>query len=251
VGEVGIIIKTNIIYNEDCISGMSKLPDNCIDLVVTSPPYNLGVNYDTYNDWMEWPDYYDWCRLWLRQIYRILKPDGRFCLNHYLSCGTAKHRSAPLMNLNAICEFEIGFRHHGTALWSESSTCKRHAWGSWISASAPYINSPHECINIFYKDHWKKDKKGESTITPKEFMEATLGIWHIPPEKRRNGCPAPFPPGLPRRCINLLTYKGDLVLDPFMGSGTTALVAKETGRDYIGYELSPAYYATSIERLKE
>ena len=247
-------LQENVIYNVDCVQGMRmQIPDNSIDIVITSPPYNLGVKYDVHDDMSPWDEYYDWCRLWMNEVYRILKPDGRFCLNHYLSCGTAKHRSAPLMNLNAIAEFDIGFKHHGVALWSESSTCKRQAWGSWVSASAPYINSPHECIDIFYKDHWKKDKKGESTITSKEFMESTLGIWHMAPErKRKNGhCPAPFPVALPKRCINLLSYKGDIVLDPFSGNATTAIAAIQTGRRYIGFELSKTYWDFGNERIKE
>lgn len=230
---------------------MRKLPASCIDLCVTSPPYNLGVKYDTYTDWMTWDDYYDWCRVWLKGIYRVLKPDGRLCLNHYLSCGTSEHRSAPLMNLNAICEFEIGFSHHGFALWTESSTVKRTAWGSFLKASAPYISCPHEGIDILYKDHWKKDKKGESTIEKSEFFEGTLGIWKMAPEKKREGCPAPFPEALPQRCINLLSFKGDIVLDPFNGDGTTTYVAKKSGRQYIGFDISRTYCETAEKRLQQ
>jgi DNA modification methylase len=141
----------NQIYNEDCITGMQKLPDNCIDLCVTSPPYNLGVKYDVYNDWMEWSDYYVWCEQWLNEVYRVLKPDGRFCLNHYLSCGTSKTRSAPLLNLNCICN-KIGFKHHGISVWDERTLTKYQAWGSWKSASAPYINclSAHTLVITDY-----------------------------------------------------------------------------------------------------
>lgn len=238
----------NQIYNEDCVTGMQKLPDECIDLCITSPPYNLGVKYDAYDDWLDWKDYYDWCRVWLKEIYRVLKPDGRFCLNHYLSCGTAKHRSAPLMNLNAICEFEIGFKHHGFALWTESSTVKRTAWGSFLSASAPYISSPHEGVDILYKTRWKKNRKGVSTIERKEFFEGTLGIWKIQPvSKTKRKTVANFPLGLPRRCINLLSFKEDVVLDPFMGGGTTAYAAKMLGRQYVGFEISTDYWKKSLK----
>jgi site-specific DNA-methyltransferase (adenine-specific) len=244
-------LRLNTIINEDAIDGMRKMSDNCIDLAITSPMYNLGVKYEACTDWMTWDDYYDWCRVWMKEIYRILKPDGRFCLNHYLSCGTAAHRSAPLMNLNAICELELGFKHHGFALWTESSTVKRTAWGSFLSASAPYISSPHEGIDILYKDRWKKDRKGVSTVTKKEFFEGTLGIWKIPPEKKRKGCPAPFPLGLPLRCINLLSYVGDTVFDPFMGSATTAVAAKMSGRNYFGFEISKQYFDEGNQRLEE
>jgi len=210
------MLPIDAIYQGDALIRLAEIDEDSVDLVITSPKYNLGVQYDSCLDYQTWPEYYEWCRVWMKEIYRVLKPDGRFCLNHYLSCGTAKARSNPLMNLNAIC-VDIGFKEHGLALWTESSTCKRTAWGSWVSASAPYLSSPHECISVFYKDHWKKDRKGESTITKEEFMNWTLGIWKMNPERSRGGCPAPFPEELPRRCIRLFSYKDDLVLDPFNG----------------------------------
>jgi site-specific DNA-methyltransferase (adenine-specific) len=237
------------IYCGDSLELIKKIDSNSVDLAVTSPKYNLGIKYDSCDDFVPWDEYYDWCRSWMKEVYRVLKPDGRFCLNHYISCGMAKHRSAPLMNLNAICEFEIGFKHHGFVLWDDRTISKRTAWGSWMSASAVYVNSPHEGITILYKDHWKKDTKGESTITKEEFMEATTGIWKLSPEKHRGGCPAPFPVSLPKRCINLLTYKGDLVLDLFNGGGTTCIAAKQTGRHYIGMDMSRSYCDDAIEWL--
>lgn len=237
------------IWCGDSLESMHAIDSNSVDLVITSPPYNLGVQYSDSKDYQTWPEYYNWCRAWMTEVYRVLKPDGRFCLNHYLSCGTAGRRSNPLMNLNAIC-VDIGFKEHGIALWTESSTCKRTVWGSWLSASSPYLSSPHECIAVFYKDHWKKDRKGESTITKEEFMNWTLGIWKMNPERSRGGCPAPFPPELPRRCINLFSYVGDLVLDPFNGSGTTAVVAQQTGRHFIGIDISEQYCADAREWLE-
>ena len=238
------------IYCGDAMVLLGQIDDNSIDLVITSPKYNLGVPYDSCQDKEPWEDYYDWCRLWLKEIYRVLKPDGRFCLNHYLSCGTAKSRSAPLMNLNAICEFEIGFKHHGFAELSDTSTCKRCAWGSFLSASCPYISSPREGVDILYKERWKKDRKGESTITKPEFFEGTLGLWKMPPEKSRGGCPAPFPQELPKRCINLLSYVGDTVLDPFNGSGASTFAAKQGGRHFIGIDISEAYCKDAREWLE-
>ena len=133
------MLDLDAIYCGDALELFKSIDTASVDLIVTSPKYNLGVKYDSCEDWMPWADYYDWCRLWIRQCFRVLKPDGRFCLNHYLSCGTANHRGAPLMNLNTICE-EAGFHHHAFALWDESTQTKRTAWGSWLSASAPYIN---------------------------------------------------------------------------------------------------------------
>ena len=147
------------------------------------------------------------------------------CLNHYLSCGTAEIRFAPLMSLNSIAE-SLGFKHHGIAIWDDRTITKRTAWGSWMSASAPYLNSPYEGILVLYKDRWKKDVGGESTILSTEFMESCSGIWKIQPETKYQTI-ANFPVALPRRCINLFTYKGQSVLDPFMGAGSTAVAAKQ------------------------
>lgn len=240
----------NKIYNEDCITGMKKLPDNCIDLCVTSPPYNCGIEYDTHDDNMEWDAYYSWCKEWFSEIYRVLKPDGRFCLNHYLSLGQSDNRHAPLMDMNYICTKEIGFKHHGLACWYDITLTKRTAWGSYKMASAPYVNSPLEGILILFKNHWHKDNKGISDITGKEFMQACSGVWKLQPEM--NGLTkANFPVSLPMRCIKLLSYKGDIVLDPFSGSGTTAYAAKVTGRQYIGFELSENYWKIGNRRLEQ
>lgn len=243
------MLQANKIYRGDCLELFPQLDDNSIDLVVTSPPYNIGVTYDICNDEQPWPDYYAWCRKWIREIKRVLKPDGRFCLNHYLSCGWSGHRSGPAMNLNHIAE-EEGLPHHGLAVWDDRTLTKFSAWGSYMSASSPYINSPHEVIIFFYKDHWKKDHPGESTITGKEFAEACSGVWKIQPEMDRV-TPAPFPLALPLRCINLCSFKGELVLDPFSGGGTTCLAAKAAGRDYIGFELSEHYCEIARQRLNQ
>ena len=246
----------NIIYNQDCVEGMRELVlDQSVDLVVTSPPYNLGIKYDVFNDKMSIPDYWKWCEVWLKEIYRVLKPDGRLCLNHYLSCGRGSNgdntegRFGPLMNLNYIAE-SIGFHHHGVAIWDEITLAKPTAWGSWLSASAPYVNSPYEGVLILFKDHWKKDRPGKTDISVKEFMGAITGVWKFQPEQDRT-TPAPFPVALPRRCILLLTWEGDLVLDPFMGSGSTAVAAKQTRRDFIGFEISKAYCDIAKKRLEQ
>ena len=225
------------------------VPDESVDLVVTSPPYNLNLPYDVCNDRKPIEDYWIWCQEWLIQLHRILKPDGRLCLNHYLSCGNSDLRFAPLMNLNYIAE-NIGFKHHGIAIWNDITLTKPTAWGSWLSASAPYVNSPYEGVLILFKDHWKKDHSGHTEISVKEFMGATTGVWKIQPEQNRV-TPAPFPVALPRRCILLFSWEGDLVLDPFMGGGTTAVAAKQTKRDFVGFEISKAYCQIAGERLTQ
>lgn len=240
----------NQIICGDCIRTMEQIPQNMVDLVVTSPPYNVGTEYDVYRDRLPYHKYLQWCTDWLAEIYRVLKMDGRLCLNHYLSCGDAKFRFSPLMDLNAITQ-RIGFQHHGLAIWDDRTLSKRTAWGSWLSASAPYVNSPYEGILILYKRYWKKSERGISTIERDEFMEACSGTWKIQPVARKTRHPADFPIELPRRCINLLSYKGDLVVDPFVGSGTTCVAAKEAGRRYIGMDVSKAYCEVARRRLDE
>lgn len=238
----------NKIICMDCVDGMKLIDDNSVDLVVTSPPYNVGIEYDTHVDNMPWDDYYKWSDVWMREVHRILKPDGKFCLNHYLSFGRGGERHSPLMDLNCIAVNDVGFKHHGLALWWDITRTKYTAWGSWMSASAPYINSPVEGILILYKERWKKDTKGESTISRNEFIESCSGIWKIKPEANEY-TKANFPPALPRRCISLFTYRHDYVVDPFGGAGTTAIAAKTTGRDFTLFEISENYCEIARKRF--
>ena len=237
----------NTIIQGDCIEVMKEIPDNSIDLVVTSPPYNIGIDYGTYKDNLSWIEYYDWCEKWLIEIYRALKDDGRFCLNHYLSIGNSQERTAPLMVLNSLA-MEIGFQHHSCAIWEDTSLSSKTSWGSWMSASAPYISSPFEGILILYKEFWQKQNKGKSTIEKNDFIMSTKGIWNIGTERQRL-TPCPFPKKLPNLCINLLTYENDIVLDPFMGSGTTIVVCKELKRRYIGIEIDEKIYKVARNRI--
>src|SRR3990167_8130622 len=206
----------NKIIQGDCLEVMKEIPDKSVDLVITSPPYNVGIEYDEWNDNLLWDDYYAWCEKWLKEILRILKDDGRFCLNHYLSLGQSGNRHAPLMKLNEMAE-QIGFKHHGIAIWTDITLTKRTAWGSWLSASAPYLNSPYEGILVLYKNVWKKLFDGESTISKEMFMECASGVWNMPTDKEKL-TKATFPQSLPARCINFFSYKGEVVFDPFLGS---------------------------------
>ena len=240
-------MKINQILQGDSVEILKKIPDNYVDLVVTSPPYNCGIKYDVHEDNMDWTEYYKWCDVWLHELFRTLKPDGRVCLIHYLSLGQSSNRHAPLMKLNCMAE-DIGFKHHGVAIWWDITLTKQTAWGSWLSASAPYINSPFEGILVLYKDRWKKDRQGKTDIRKEEFMESCSGIWKIAPEHDRRH-PAPFPKKLASRCIRLLSYEDDLVLDPFCGGGTACVVAKEANRKYIGIDISEKYCNMTKEKL--
>ena len=242
------MIDIDKIYNIDCVEGMKLMDENTVDLIVTSPPYNIGVDYDEYDDNKTWEEYYEWCETWLRECYRVLKKDGgRICIDHYLSLGTSKHRTSPISVLYSIME-KIGFKHHSIAVWTDITLAKRTAWGSYLKASAPYINAPFEGILIDYKDNWKKPNKGVSTIEKDDFVKLTRGRWEIKTETK-GLTKANFSLDLPTKAINLLTYEGDLVLDPFIGSGTTALAAIRTKRHFIGFEIPKEYCRIANDRI--
>lgn len=239
----------NKIHCADCLGFMKEMPDKSVDLVLTSPPYNCGVKYDSYNDNIEWSEYYKWCDLWISELYRLMKDDGRLVLIHYLSLGRSSNRQAPLMKLNCIAE-DRGFHHHAVAIWWDITLTTLTAWGSWMSASAPYISSPFEGVLIMYKERWKKDIKGKSTIMKEEFRESCSGVWKIPTERDRTH-PAPFPMKMANRCINLLSYEEMTVLDPFLGSGTTVVACKQLGRKFIGIEINKKYCEMAERRLAQ
>ena len=244
------MLQFNQIYNMDCVEGLKQVPDNSVDLIVTSPPYNCGIEYDSWDDNMSWANYLKWCREWLTECYRVLKDDGRFCLNHYICFAPRKNGESldrfPLFDLRTIME-DIGYTVNKIAIWDDMTAKKNTAWGSWMSASSPNLLTPYEGILIAYKKQWKKINNGESTISKEDFMELCSGVWHI--GTTTGFTIACFPERLPQLCIDGFSYKNDVVLDPFSGSGTTCFVAKSLGRQYIGFELSENYWKESISRL--
>lgn len=229
----------NRVYHGDCIEVLKTFSDNSIDLCITSPPYNFGIEYENYNDLMKWEDYYKWCQQWLTEIYRVLKKDGRFVLNHYFSCGTAEHRTSPLFILNDIAT-GIGYKHNSVLFWNDITVVKRTAWGSWLSASSPYINSPFEGFLILYKDVWKKECKGQDTILKEDFMRLCSGIITDSPVRDSNH-PAPFPVKTAKLFVDGLSFENDVVLDPFCGRGSVLIAAKQSNRQYIGIDTSSVY----------
>lgn len=240
----------NEIINGDCVEIMNKMDIHSIDLLVTSPPYNCGIPYDSYNDDRPVEEYLDWCKMWLNRAYRVLKPDGRICVNVLVDLRFKKNdvRMSPLAEYYKIMK-EIGYKFAGFPMWAEKHRVKYTAWGSWKSARAPYIYCPYEVIIIGYKKRWKKDNKGTDTISGQDFMTGCQGIWKIKAETE-GLTEANFPVGLPELCINLLSFKGDIVLDPFNGSGTTCVAAKKLGRRYIGIDISKNYCKIARARVK-
>jgi site-specific DNA-methyltransferase (adenine-specific) len=222
-----------------------------IDLIVTSPPYNVDIDYNSNDDALSYEDYLLFSKKWFTRCFNWLKPDGRFCLNIPLDKNKGGHRhvGADLTSLAT----KVGFQYHSTIVWNEGNISRRTAWGSWLKASAPYVIAPVELIVVLYKEEWKKTSGScESDITRDEFMEWTNGLWTFPGEsKKRIGHPAPFPLELPRRCIKLFSYVGDTVLDPFMGSGTTLLAAYKNNRCGIGIEIDADYCELAENRLSQ
>ncbi len=233
----------------DNILTTDTIESNSIDLIVTSPPYNVDIKYNSHNDDISYSDYLDFTRSWLSRCFDFMKDDGRFCLNIPLDKNKGGQQSVGA-DITVIAK-QIGFKYHSTIVWNEGNISRRTAWGSWMSASAPYVIAPVELIVILYKKRWRKTSgSGISDMTKEEFMNWTKGIWTFSGEsKKKIGHPAPFPVELPRRCIKLFSFVGDTVLDPFLGSGTTLIAAKILNRKGIGIEIDSQYCDLSKERI--
>ena len=225
---------------------MSELPNNSIHLMVTSPPYNVGKDYD--GD-LSLDEYRALLRSVFTEAFRVLVPGGRACVN------VANVGRRPYIPLHAYIigdMLEIGFRMRGEIIWNKAASAGGStAWGSWLSASNPTLRDVHEYILVFSKGAFGRDKQAKtSTIQRDEFLEFTRSVWEFPSESARKiGHPAPFPMELPYRLIQLYTFANEIVLDPFCGSGTTCIAALKSGRHYVGYELVEEYANLSGQRL--
>lgn len=236
------------IINDDVLT-TNEMEKNSIDLIVTSPPYNLDIKYNSHDDKISYPDYLEFSRKWLTRCFDWLKDEGRLCLNIPLDKNKGGQQSVGA-DLTRIAK-KIGYKYHSTIIWNEGNISRRTAWGSFRSASAPYVIAPVELIIILYKNNWKKTHGSKiSDITKEEFMSWTNGLWTFTGEsKKRVGHPAPFPIELPRRCIKLFSYIDDVVLDPFLGSGTTLVAAHTHKRKSIGIDIDKEYCALARKRL--
>ncbi len=236
------------IYHDDVLE-TRQIRNSTIDLIVTSPPYNVDIKYDLHDDEMSYPDYLAWTEQWLTRCYQWLKDDGRLCLNIPLDKNKGQQQSI-CADITTIAK-RVGFQYHSTIIWNEQNISRRTAWGSWLSASAPYVIAPVEVIVVLYKNNWKKTSGSrQPSIDKTEFLEWTNRVWNFNGEsKKRVGHPAPFPVELPRRCIKLFSYIGDTVLDPFLGSGTTLVACVETNRNGIGLEIDESYCELAKRRV--
>lgn len=236
------------IINDDVLSTQA-VERQKVDLIVTSPPYNVDIKYNTHNDKISYRDYLEFSLKWLTRCYEWLNEEGRFCLNIPLDKNKNGQQSVGA-DLTTIAR-DIGFKYHSTIVWNEGNISRRTAWGSWKSASAPFVIAPVELIVILYKSRWKKTGgSGVSDITRDEFMDWTNGLWTFSGEsKKRTGHPAPFPVELPRRCIKLFSFVDDLVLDPFLGSGSTLIASVLNHRRGIGIDIDLSYCKLAKKRL--
>jgi site-specific DNA-methyltransferase (adenine-specific) len=269
------MIETGKIINGDCIEVMKTFPEGSIDLVVTSPPYNVNIAYDVHKDDLPMDEYYEWTKDWLREAFRVLKDDGRIAVNVPNELNVQERGGRILF----VAEFwmmmkEVGFKFSGLVDLTEDSPhrVRQTAWGSWMSASAPYVYNPKECIILAYKKTNKKLTKGESQWKgvptdieqpdgsiknkmvyqdedKKEFMNLVFGRWEYFADTR-SLTKATFSMDIPSKAIKILTYKNDIVLDPFMGSGTSAFAAELLDRRWLGIELSPDYTEIARKRVQ-
>ena len=227
---------------------VSTLPHDSVDLIITSPPYNVGMAYEGTDDTIDYGAYLEFSRQWIANCYAWAKQGGRLCVN--VSLDKNKQGKAPLSADITKIAMEAGWDYHATIIWNEGNISRRTAWGSWKSPSAPHVIAAVETIIVLYKGHWRRGKQGTPTITGDDFKDWVRGVWTFPGESRaRIGHEAPFPRELPKRCIQLFSFREDTVLDPFNGSGTTMIEAIENGRNAIGIDLSRSYCELAEKRI--
>lgn len=241
-------MKRDIIYCKDS-RNMSEVDDGSIQLIVTSPPYNVGKEYDNYHDQQDLETYLALLNEVWKECIRVLCKGGRIAIN------IANINRTPYIPLNAYITrqmVDLGMLMRGEIIWDKgASVGVSTAWGSFARASNPVLRDLHEYIMVFSKESFAlESERNNSGISNKDFVNWTRSIWEFPTESAaRVGHPSPFPEELPRRLILLYTNEGDLVLDPFIGSGTTATAAKKLARHYIGYDISERYCQIARERI--
>jgi site-specific DNA-methyltransferase (adenine-specific) len=263
------------VINGDCIKVMSEMPESFVDLIVTSPPYGVGIAYDSFDDDIEFDQYKVFSANWLREAYRVLKDDGRIAINIPYEINR-QGKGGRILMVSEVWQImkNIGFKFYGIVDLEEDSPhrSKTTAWGSWMSPSAPYIYNPKECVILAYKKTHIKKVKGEpewvgeivdleqedgttkkKTVYQdehkKEFMDLVYGQWDYFADTKQM-TKATFSLDIPMKAIKILTYRNDLVLDPFAGSGTSLCAAEIGGRRWIGIELSENYAKVAKDRVQ-
>ena len=240
---------TDEIICGNCVDVMSKMHGESVDMIITSPPYNVDINYDTHNDTLTLDEYLKFLKTVWKQSFHVLKPGGRIAVN---VANTGRNPFIPLSSFVTQQLLECGFWMRGYIYWDKVMSGSSTAWGSWKSASNPTLRDSIEMIVVASKGPPNIQHEGESTITRDEFLKYVNSTWHFQAEhSSKFDHPAPFPEELPRRLIKLYTYENDVVLDPFCGSGTTPFVAKMNKRRYIGIDMSEKYCKMSRRRCMQ
>jgi len=238
-------LKNKIILGSS--ENMDGIPDNSLHLMVTSPPYNVSKDYD--ND-LSLKEYLDMLHRVFSETFRVLVKGGRACVN---VANLGRKPYIPLTDYISHMMLDIGFLMRGEIIWNKGAGAGvSMAWGSWKSASNPVLRDVHEYILVFSKGSFKreKSKESENTIEKEQFMEWTKSVWNMNTESAKKvGHPAPFPVELPYRLIQLYTFKEDVILDPFIGSGSVGIAALKTNRFYIGYDIDPEYVKNAEKRI--
>ena len=227
---------------------MDNIPDSSVHLMVTSPPYNVGKEYD---EDLSLDDYLDMLRDVFSETNRVLVSGGRACVN---IANVGRKPYIPYHKFIMDTMLDLGFLMRGEVIWNKGAGAGvSTAWGSWCSASNPTLRDTHEYILIFSKDKFSRRRQNkESTISKEEFLEYTKSVWEFQPESSKKvGHPAPFPVELPYRCIQLYTFKDEVVLDPFCGVGTTAIAAIKVDRHFICLDVDPEYVRKANRRIKK
>lgn len=262
------------VVNGDCIEVMASMPEGSVDLIVTSPPYGVGIDYDVHEDDMVWEEYVKFTYSWMEQAYRVLKDDGRIALNIPYEINR-QDKGGRIFMVSEVWQImkQIGYKFFGVVDLEEESPHRSRttAWGSWMSPSAPYIYNPKECVILAYKNKHIKKVKGQPEWTgemgevegkdgnmrPKmmyteqqkrEFIDLVFGQWKYFADTR-SLTKATFSMDIPTKAIKILTYKNDIILDPFAGSGTSLVAAETLDRRWIGIELSPNYSQVARDRV--
>ncbi|MCS7029455.1 MAG: site-specific DNA-methyltransferase [Bacteroidia bacterium] len=226
---------------------MYHLPDNCIHLMITSPPYNVTKTYDKN---LLFSQYLSLLENVFKETYRVLVNGGRACIN---VANLGRKPYIPLSDYISQMMTKIGYNMRGEIIWHKGAGAGvSMAWGSWLSASNPVLRDTHEYILIFCKGDFSRESKGKkSTISKENFMDWTKSVWTFNPESAKKvGHPAPFPEELPHRLIQLFSFENDVILDPFMGSGTTAIAALKNKRRFVGYEIESQYIKLAQKRIE-
>lgn len=258
----------NRIIHADVIDGLKQIPDECVSVIITSPPYNVKIDYGRAADDAPYRVYIKWLADVFRECYRVLRKGGRLIVN--IDAMTNRQDDKPdeyIRDIRTDLAVELkpmGFKMFGEHVWYKSSkdpsfnggqfNGKKTAWGSYMSPSTPAVRRNHEYILVYSKEQFKLERteeSGEPDITDKEFQHFIASVWSMQPETRNLGDhPVPFPEELPYRCIKLYSYPGDVILDPFNGTGTTVLLAKRTGRRYLGIDMDKDYVDYAESRLE-